>query len=402
MKRVLSLPLVLLLLAGCGGGGEEAQAGRGSVERPNPTVQGATPEASATPEATRRARAAQRGREPVRSSGGPRVQVLARNLEVPWDIAFLPDGRALVTERPGRVRILDTRGRLRARPAATVPTQARGEGGLLGVAVDPDFAQGRRFVYLYVTTGQGMQVQRWRLSGSRLRRDALVLGGIVAGPIHDSGRLRFGPDEQLYIATGDAGQRALSQRRDSRNGKILRLSKRQYRGEGARPEIYALGVRNPQGLAWQPRSGRLFAPDHGPSGFDGPGGDDEVNQIRRGANYGWPEVRGRDHGRFAAPLQVYPQAIAPSGAAFLATGGSSWTGDLFVAALKGRQLRRLSLDGAALRSDRALYSGRYGRLRAVVEAPDGTLWVTTSNRDGYGRPVTGDDDRILRIIPPRG
>jgi len=400
MRPAFLLLLLLLALAGCGG--EEESAERGSVERPNPTVEGATPRASATPEATRRARAAQRGQGPVRASGGARVQVLARNLEVPWDIAFLPDGRALITERPGRVRLLDARGRLRARPAANVPTQARGEGGLLGIAVDPDLARGRRFVYLYVTTGQGMQVQRWRLSGSRLRRDGLVLGGIRAGSIHDSGRLRFGPDEQLYVATGDAGDRALAQRRDSRNGKILRLSPRGYRGSGARPTIYALGVRNPQGLAWQPGSGRLFASDHGPSGFDGPGGDDEVNQIRRGANYGWPVVRGRDHGRFAAPVQVYPEAIAPSGAAFLTRGGSSWTGDLFVAALKGRQLRRLSLDGAALKSDRALYSGRYGRLRAVVEAPDGTLWVTTSNRDGYGRPVAADDDRILRIIPPRG
>ncbi len=401
MRRASLLLLLLLAAAGCGGGEDEAaSAPGGSVEKPNPTVQGATPRAQATPEATRRARAAQQGDAPVRARRGPRVQVLARNLEVPWDIAFLPDGRALVTERPGRVRLLDARGRLRAQPAATVPTQARGEGGLLGIAVDPDFAQGRRFVYLYVTTGQGMQVQRWRVSGSRLRRDGLVLGGIRAGSIHDSGRLRFGPDEQLYVATGDAGDRPLSQRRDSRNGKILRLSQRAYRGSGGRPAIHALGLRNPQGLAWQPRSGRLFAPDHGPSGFDGPGGDDEVNVIRRGANYGWPEVRGRAHGRFAAPVQVYPQAIAPSGAAFLSTGGSSWTGDLFVAALRGRALRRLTLDGTTLRSDQALFPGRYGRLRAVVEAPDGTLWVTTSNRDGYGTPRDARDDRLLRVVPP--
>ncbi|MDP9384006.1 MAG: PQQ-dependent sugar dehydrogenase [Actinomycetota bacterium] len=329
------------------------------------------------------------------------VRVLASGLAVPWDIAFLPDGRALVTERPGRVRIVSSRGRLQRAPAARVRTQARGEGGLLGVAVDPAFAAGRRFVYLYVTTASGMQVQRWRMRGDRLRRDGLVLGGIAAGPIHDSGRLRFGPDRRLYVATGDAGRRALAQNRTSLNGKILRLSPRQYRGRTSRPERYALGLRNPQGLAWQPRTGRLVATDHGPSGFDGPSGDDEVNVIRRGGNYGWPAVRGRDHGRYLAPAQVYRETIAPSGAAFVARGGSAWTGDLVIAALKGRELHRLRFDGTRVTRDETLLAGRYGRLRAVVEAPDGALWVTTSNRDGYGTPLTSADDRILRILPPR-
>jgi len=229
-----------------------------------------------------------------------------------------------------------------------------------------------------------------------------VLGGIRAGRIHDSGRLRFGPDERLYVATGDAGAGALAQDRGSRNGKILRLDPREYRGRASRPEVHALGLRNPQGLAWQPASDRLFATDHGPSGFDGPSGDDEVNHIRRRANYGWPRVRGRRHGSFAAPVQVYGQSIAPSGAAFVTLPGSAWTGDLVVAALRGRQLRRLELRGARVVRDTPLLAGRYGRLRAVVEAPDGSLWVTTSNRDGYGSPVSAADDRILRLIPPRG
>ena len=389
------------MLAGCGDDAGNAPAGASSSSpaegTPTPTPTPA-PSASASPEP---AAPAQATPPPVRADGAdPEVRVLARDLEVPWDIAFLPDGRALATERPGRVRLLSAEGELRAAPAARVPTQAQGEGGLLGIAVDPQFAEGRRFVYLYVTTGSGMQVQRWRMTSNRLRRDGVVLSGIAAGSIHDSGRLRFGPDDRLYVATGDSGRGELAQQRSSLNGKILRLSRSQYRGRARRPEIYALGVRNPQGLDWSPGSGRLTITDHGPSGFDGPGGDDEVNIVRRGGNYGWPEVRGRDHGRFQAPSQVYRTAIAPSGAAFVTRGGSAWTGDFVLAALKGRALHRLRFDGRRVTQDETLFPRRYGRLRAVVEAPDGALWVTTSNRDTYGSPVSDDDDRILRVLPP--
>ncbi len=346
---------------------------------------------------------AQRGtsQQLSRAPGEARVEVLATGLEVPWDIAFLPDGRALVTERGGRIRVVSRDGRLQASPAAQVRVAAQGEGGLLGIAVDPDFGDATEFVYVYLTRASGMQVRRMRMSGDRLTDDGLVLDGIVAGTIHDSGRLRFGPDGRLYVATGDAGEGQRAQQRDSLNGKILRLSAGQARGSASRPEIFALGLRNPQGLAWQPGSGRLYATDHGASGFDGPSGDDEVNEIRRGANYGWPEVRGRDHGRFTAPVQVYESTIAPSGATFVSLPDSAWTGSLLVAALKGEQLRQLRVNGSELESDRGLLAGEYGRLRAVVEAPDGSIWVTTSNRDGRGSP-TSDDDRILRIIPPRG
>jgi quinoprotein glucose dehydrogenase len=330
------------------------------------------------------------------------VDTVTGGLDVPWDIAFLPDGRALVTEISGRVRLIGRDRRLRPTPAATVPTSARGEGGLLGIAVDPEFERGRRFVYMYVTTARGMEVQRWRMAGDRLRLDGTVLGGIAAGSIHDSGRLRFGPDRRLYVATGDAGRRELAHSPGSRNRNFHPLEPRQYRGRTTRPTIYSLGHRNPQGLDWQPRTGRLFATEHGPSGFDGPSGDDEVNVVRRGANYGWPTVRGTSHGRFAAPTQVWSETVAPSGAAFVSLPDSSWTGDLLVAALKGEELHRLKVDGARVTSDETLLDGRYGRLRAVVEAPDGTIWVTTSNRDIYGSPTSPDDDRVLRITPPRG
>ncbi len=387
--------LALGLLGGCG------------AEPPTPpvreTASAATPATPASPASTAAASPTPRARpRPARTARSQaRVEVIARGLEVPWDVAFLPDGRALATERPGRVRLLSTKGRI-VSTAARVPTQARGEGGLLGIAIDPEFARGRRFAYLYVTTASGVQVERWRLDGrDRLWRDGIVLRGIRAGEIHDSGRLRFGPDNRLYVATGDSGERGLAQRRASLNGKILRLSERQYRGRTSRPAIHALGLRNPQGLAWD-AGGRLVATDHGPSGFDGPSGDDEVNVIRPGGNYGWPSVRGRDHGSFRAPARVYAQTIAPSGAAFVTRGGSAWTGDFVFGALKGRALHRLSFRGGRVTGEQVLFRSRYGRLRAVVEAPDGSLWVTTSNRDTYGSPVSDDDDRILRVVPPAG
>jgi glucose/arabinose dehydrogenase len=410
--RELPAPLLalvaalLLALAGCGGDDDDGATGGGQEPQSREQTAEARERAQAAPAPAPPAAedSAQGGAErepPVRAAGGPRVEVLAGGLEVPWDVTFLPDGRALVTERPGRVRLVSADGRVRRAPAAVVPTQARGEGGLLGIDLDPAFARGRPFAYLYVTTARGMQVQRWRWGRGRLRRAAVVLDGVVAGSIHDSGRLRFGPDDRLYVATGDAGRGELAQRRGSLNGRFLRLTPREYRGRAEDPEVLSLGHRNPQGLDWQPGSDRLWATEHGPSGFDGPSGDDEVNVIRRGANYGWPEVRGTRHGRFAAPAWVWRRTVAPSGIAFVRRGGSAWTGDLLVAALRGRELHRLEVDGTRVTRDATLLDDRFGRLRAVVEAPDGALWVTTSNRDGYGAPVAAADDRILRIVPPR-
>jgi glucose/arabinose dehydrogenase len=332
---------------------------------------------------------------------GVRVETLATGLDVPWDIAFLPDGRALLTERPGRIRLLDEQGRLQPEPVAEVRTEARGEGGLMGIALDPEFAAGQRFVYVYVTTAAGMELQRWRMTGDRLVSDGVVLDGIAAGEIHDSGRIRFGPDRALYVATGDAGQRELAQDPGSTNGKILRVPPPRYRAERVDAEVVSLGHRNPQGLAWQPGTNRLWITEHGPSGFDGPSGDDEVNIIAEGANYGWPEVRGADHGQFTAPAYVWERTVAPSGATFVTRGGSAWTGDLLVAALRGTALHRLHVRDRSVTGDDLVIDDRYGRLRGVTEAPDGALWVTTSNRDTYGEPVSEDDDRVLRVVPPR-
>jgi len=331
-----------------------------------------------------------------------RVATVATGLEIPWDVAFLPDGRALVTERPGRVRMLSRAGHLLRSPVARVPVGAVGEGGLLGVAVDPAFRR-NRFVYLYFTTYSGMRLERWKLAGGRLVRQRGLVRGIAAGSVHDSGRIGFSPGGRLFVSTGDAGDGALAQDPRSLNGKFLVLTPRQYRGRRfARPAIYSMGHRNAQGFAWQPGTGRMVSTEHGPTGFDGPDGWDEINVIRRGGDYGWPAVFGADQpAPFVAPLRLYPEPLAPSGATFVRHPGSAWTGDFIFACLRGAQLRRLVLHGDTVVSDEPLLQGTYGRLRTVVEGPDGDLYVLTSNRDGRGAP-TPYDDRILRIVPPRG
>jgi quinoprotein glucose dehydrogenase len=203
------------------------------------------------------------------------------------------------------------------------------------------------------------------------------------------------------VATGDAGDGELAQRADALNGKFLSLSPAQYRGAGGRPEIISSGHRNPQGFDWEPGSRRLIATEHGPTeGVDGPAGYDEINRIVRGGNYGWPRVYGFDQTGFNAPLKVYRDPLAPSGGAFVSRRGSPWTGDFVFACLRGEELRRLVFRNGRIVGDHPLLHGRFGRLRTVVEAPDGSLYVLTSNRDGRGTP-SARDDRILRITPPR-
>ncbi len=389
--RRRALPAVfLVLVAGCSGAGPGGTASPGTPAASSSPV----PSSSAAPPTSDEPRLA-------RAPGGPRVEVWATGLEVPWDLAHLPDGRVLVTERPGRVRLLEADGTVREEPVAEVEVSARGEGGLLGIDLDPRFAEGQRFAYLYATTSDGMQLQRWRVGEDAvMERDAVVLDGIEAGEIHDSGRLRFGPDGDLYLATGEAGRGELAQDPDGLNGKVLRLTPEQYRGTTDAPAIVSLGHRNPQGLDWQPGSDRLVITDHGPSGFDGPPCCDEVDIVVEGGNYGWPEVFGDDHGRFVAPVKLWDQPpVAPSGAAFVSLPGSSWTGSYVVATLRGRSLRRLTFTGDRVTGEQVLFESEYGRLRAVVEGPDGALYVTTSNADGRGDPGP-DDDRVLRVVPP--
>jgi glucose/arabinose dehydrogenase len=329
--------------------------------------------------------------------GGIRVSTIATGLQIPWEIAFVPGGggKALITERPGRVRLLTADGRLRPSPVARIAVDAAGEGGLLGLAFDPGFRR-NRFVYVYLTRSSGMKLLRYRFQGGRLRGGTTVLDGIAAGSIHDSGRIAFGPDRRLYVATGDAGDERLPQDPRSRNGKFLSLGPDQYHGRDARPRIVSRGHRNPQGLDWQPGTGRLVATEHGDTGCD------EVNVIRQGGNYGWPDAdcRGQRAAGFKAPIVLYEAGIAPSGATFVSRRGSAWTGDYLVAGLRGEQISRVVFAGRRVARVVPMFVGRFGRLRTVVEGPGGALYALTSNRDGRGDPRPGDD-RVLRIVPPR-
>ncbi|GAA3678890.1 PQQ-dependent sugar dehydrogenase [Nonomuraea antimicrobica] len=308
---------------------------------------------------------------------------VATGLSVPWGIAFLPGGDALVTER-------DTARLLRVTPAGRVTELAKiaevrpdGEGGLMGVAVKD------QQIFLYYTAEQDNRIARYRLSGNGLTDARIIVKGIPKGSIHNGGRLAFGPDGHLYATTGETGDPGLAQRRDSLAGKILRMTVdgAPAPGNPFGTLVYSYGHRNVQGLAWDP-AGRLYASEFGANTYD------EINLIKPGANYGWPEAEGRsDDPRFTNPLLTWPTSEAsPSGMAY--ADGSLWVG-----ALRGERLWQVPLtaDGSVGRPV-AHFTGRYGRIRAVTTAPDGSLWIATSNRDGRGSPRNGDD-RILSLTP---
>jgi glucose/arabinose dehydrogenase len=313
--------------------------------------------------------------------GEPRT--VARDLAVPWAIAFLPGGDALVSER-------DTARLLRVSRAGQVSELATigdavpdGEGGLMGVAVLDDL------VFVSYTAASDNRIVRYRLTGDTLSQPRVIVQGIPKGVNHNGGRLAFGPDGHLYATTGETGDESLSQDRNSLGGKILRMTPdgRPAPGNPFGTLVYSLGHRNVQGLAWD-ESGRLYASEFGAGAYD------ELNLIEAGGNYGWPEVEGRgDDPEFRNPILTWDTAEAsPSGLAF--AGGSLWMG-----ALRGERLWQIPLtsDGSP-GTPAGHYTGTYGRLRAVTAAPDGTLWVGTSNKDGRGE-VRDGDDRILAVTP---
>ena len=345
----------------------------------------------------------------VAPPAAPRVTVetVVGGLDTPWALAFAPDGRLFIAERPGRIRIVQD-GRLQPDPWLTLDVVESGESGLLGLALDPNFAQ-NRYVYVAYTAAR-FQNRLVRLredpATGRGTLDRVLLEGALGASNHDGGRVRFGPDGKLYWTMGDAQNPALAQDPGSLNGKILRLNP-----DGSVPAdnpfpgspVYSLGHRNPQGLAWQPGTGRLYATEHGPSGGAGPeqgGGRDELNLVEAGGNYGWPLITG-DQGRAGLVTPVLNSGTgatwAPGGAAFVS--GGPWADSLLFVGLRGQSLYRVVLDPANPRAVAAferLLQGQYGRLRDVVEGPDGALYLTTSNRDGRGSP-TANGDRVLRL-----
>ncbi len=311
---------------------------------------------------------------------------VARGLEVPWGLTFLPDGDALVSERDShRIRLVSKDGEI-TDVGTVAGVDGSGEGGLLGIAVSPDYAQDRT-VFAYFSAGDQNVIASMTYDGTGLSDQRTIFDGIPAGSNHNGGRIAFGPDGFLYVGTGESGRPNLSQDRGSLGGKILRITPDGEPAPGNPFDgspVYSLGHRNVQGLAWDQR-GQLWAAEFGQNEWD------ELNRIEAGADYGWPVVEGKaGDDRFVDPVrQWHPEQASPSGIAIV---GDS----VFMAGLRGQRLWQIPIPDGKAGKPRALLTERFGRLRTVTTAPDGSLWVATSNRDGRGRPAD-DDDRILRL-----
>jgi len=331
---------------------------------------------------------------------GIEVETVAENLKIPWGIAFAPDDTIYFTERNGDLRVIQN-GQLNPNPIASFQV-GEGEGGLLGIALDPNF-ENNSYLYLYYTYNNFPiynKVVRYTISDNQLSNELIL-------SYHDGGRIRFGPDDTLYITTGDAGNAESAQDVNYLSGKILRIN-----SDGTIPNdnpfenspVYSYGHRNPQGLDWHPDSKILVISEHGPSGERG-FAHDEVNVISAGQNYGWPHVIGDETGEnFVNPIiHTGFDTWAPSGASFYNSHNiEDWYGKYLIATLRGNHLRMLDMD---LENNKVISSksilNDFGRLRDASMGPDGNLYLLTSNQDGRGIPAS-NDDRILRVVPLTG
>jgi glucose/arabinose dehydrogenase len=356
------------------------------------------------------------------------LEPVASGLDTPWAMSFAPDGRVFVTERPGRIRVIDKNG-LRPEPWAVVdvlPMTYQTEGGLLGIAVAPDFqTTGHVFVVGTFAGKDRLSNQVLRFTdrdGKGTDRTTIIQSfpDVNAGPgteraihTHIGGALGFGPDGKLYVTYGDATYPELSQQADSTAGKILR-----YNPDGSVPAdnptpgsaVYASGLRNPQGIGWNRETGDMFAVDNGPSDlswekqYGGGWFGDELNAIVRGGNYGWPAAVGTaTQSTFINPIVEWSPSVAPPGVAVYDGPYEAWKGSVFATSLRGQRLWRITVakaDGSAVKlvSQEGLLEGRIGRIRPVAMGPDGFLYIASSNRDARGRPAP-DDDRIYKVIP---
>jgi glucose/arabinose dehydrogenase len=320
------------------------------------------------------------------------------------------------TERPGRVRVYEN-GKLRTAPLFTVPdVELSGESGLMGMALHPKFAD-NRFLYLayaYQASGkQAVKVVRYRETGDSLIEPKTIIELIPAARYHAGTRLGFGPDEKLYMTTGDATNQSQGQELNTLGGKTLRLNDDGtippdnpfVNRKDARPEIWTYGHRNAQGMDWQPETGLMFQTEHGPSLIDGVSlfkrsGGDEVNIVEKGKNYGWAKIshKMKREGMETAIVEYSPAVAPASGMFYRGALFPEFKNNFFFGALKGEAIIRLALDGRRIVAQEKLFVKTYGRIREIAEAPDGSIYFSTSNRDGRGS-ATATDDRILRIAP---
>jgi quinoprotein glucose dehydrogenase len=359
---------------------------------------------------------APQGVEERRLPDGDRVKVEAwiTGLEIPWSLVFLPEARALVAERPGRIRLIRD-GRLAKDPYAVMAVLHEGEGGLMGLALHPRFPHKPHLYAMHTYQDGGRpynRVVRLRDHGDHGAFDRVIIDRIPGGRFHNGGRIAFGPDGLLYITAGETFDAELAQDLSSLAGKILRVT-----DEGEIPAgnpfkgspVYSLGHRNPQGLSWHPETKDLFAADHGPTGEFLLFAHDEINWIIQGGNYGWPAIIGAPGKKpFVDPLICWKETTPPSGMTFYKGKRlSHLSGNLFVATLRSEALIRIRLEKAhgsykVTAIERWFApegrNGVYGRLRDVVQGPDGALYCLTNNRDGRGKPREGDD-KIYRITP---
>jgi aldose sugar dehydrogenase len=341
-----------------------------------------------------------------------KLESVVSGLEVPWGIAFLPDGDLLVTERPGRVRLVkdyNGKAQLIEQPVATFNIPSTSEGGLMGIALHPEFKSNRLF-YIYVTTGEGgsshNQVEQWRLSenGTSAQQVSVIFDRIDASRNHNGGRIKFGPDNMLYIGTGDASSPDKSQDLKSPNGKLLRLTP-----EGEIPDdnpdpgspVYLLGIRNTQGWDWpdQGDATTIWITDHGPSGDRLRFGHDEVHIAKANDNLGWPEIyKCEEQEGLLTPVITWKNAVPPGGAAiYTGTAIPEWKGSLMIGVLGSRHLHRVVIENNTVTSNEVYFRNEPGRIREVIMSPEGDLFITTSNCDGRGN-CPGTKDSIYRVV----
>ncbi|HZK04887.1 MAG TPA: PQQ-dependent sugar dehydrogenase [Actinomycetaceae bacterium] len=376
---VVAAGAALALLAGCAGTGTSDES---TTPEPAPTAA-----ATSTPDATDSIADPAPITSPDPTDAAlpapdPLVGTdFATGLVSPWGIDQFEDGTLIVTERnPGRFLRIDEG---QATEILQIDVTHRSEDGLLGVTIGPD----EQHIYAYYTGSDGNQLVRFPWDGDALGAEEVLIEGIPGAQIHDGGQVRFGPDGHLYISTGDAGDPELAQDPESLAGKILRLTEEGAPAPG-NPfdnEVYSMGHRNVQGLAWDD-DGNLWASEFGANSWD------ELNLVVEGGNYGWPEVEGMGDGdgRFLEPAHVWRTGDAsPSGLAY-------WRGSLWMTALRGQRLWQIPVDGGAAGEPIEHWTGEHGRLRAILATNDGELLVGTSNTDGRGN-VRDGDDRLLAV-----